>query len=109
MMNAPLPLTLEDLRWMSDCAMRTLIATGQASPGDFQLASGDETISARPGLIHRNSGHKRLHAYAEPLPGTPLYWTIDYYGEGDCQPAIDFLEEIEFWENFDYESYEASR
>lgn len=96
----PESYTLEDLRWMCDCAMRTLVEKYGFSAHDFSRADGEETIYATPNLVHPESDHPRLCAYCEPLPGTMLHWSFDYFGEGDCAPAIQVLDEVEFRSEF---------
>lgn len=93
--------SLEDLRWMSECAMKTLLATGQARTRDFSISDGEVTTSAPLWLMHPRDRHPHLQQYCQPLPGTALHWSSDYFGECDAVPAIMLLEEVEFWRDFD--------
>lgn len=99
----PESFTLEDLRWMCDCARLTLIAEHGYRERDFVLADDDVTIySPASGLIHEDSDHPELRAYCTPLPGTWLYWSFcPYAGDGDAEAAIAVLSQIEFWSEWE--------
>jgi hypothetical protein len=82
-------------------AMRILIEKHGYRAKDFQPADGGEALYAPPGMERRFVTHyemtKTRFLKHGPLKGTPLLWTEDYWGEGDCALPSEVLREIEFW------------
>jgi hypothetical protein len=85
-------------------AMETLIAKHGYRRAGFSQADGEETVYAPAGMERRHVRHGFLHPGA--LKGTWLYWSADYFGEGDYDLPISILREIQLWEGMTPEEAE---
>lgn len=78
-------------------AVPILIERYGYKPDAFNPADGSETVDAPTSMERRNVRHGFLEP--GPLPGTPVCWLIDYFGEGDCYLPSEMLKDREFEEN----------
>jgi hypothetical protein len=78
--------------------MEALIREHHYPRNGFFRADGEETVYAPHGMEKRFVRNDFLEP--GPLKGTWLYFSKDYYGEGDCDLPISVLREIETWSSF---------
>jgi len=100
-------MNLHALKTECERAVSVLVEKYGYKPDAFNPADGDETVAAPKDMEPRFVRHGFLEP--GPLPGTPVCWLVDYYGEGDCYLPLQRLRDRELEDSLPDDYWAAER